>query len=78
MVRDGVLDDTQQLLLRVCGSNRQAVEELDHETSKPLEGSGDSYGRGHLDQNAFGGMDVNLQLASLVDGGVEQREKALC
>jgi hypothetical protein len=30
MVCNGVLDDTQQLLLRVCRSDRQAVEELNH------------------------------------------------
>lgn len=77
MVGDGILDDTQELLLRVGGANRQTVQQLDHQTSKAFESSRNANRGRHLNQDTFGGVDVNLKFASLVDRRVEQGEKTL-
>lgn len=77
VIGDGVLDDLEELLLGGGGADRETVQELHHQTGKALEGSGDADGGRDLDQDALGGVDVDLQLASLVDGRVEQGEKAL-
>lgn len=53
------------------------MQELDHQTGEALEGTRNAHGRADFDQNAFGGVDVDLQLSGLVDGGVEEGEKAL-
>lgn len=53
------------------------MEELDHETGETLERSWDADGGRDLDQDTFGGMNIDLQLASLVEGRVKQREKTL-
>ena len=47
------------------------MEELNHETSKALERSGYADGRADFDENSFGGVYIDLKLASFVDGGVE-------
>lgn len=77
VVRDRVLDDLEQLLLRVCRADRQPVKELNHQTGEPLEGSGDTDGGVHFDQNPFGGVNENLQSSGLVDGRVEEGQEAL-
>ena len=77
MVRDGGFDDLEQLLLRVDGSNGQPVQQLDHQASKTLERSWDADCRAHFDQNTFGSVDVDLQLAGLVDGRIEEGQQAL-
>lgn len=53
------------------------MEELDHETSESLEGTWNTDGRADLDENPFGGVDVDLKFASLVDRRVEEREETL-
>jgi hypothetical protein len=50
---------------------------LDHEAGEAFEGTWYPDSWRDLDENAFRCMDVDLQLASLVDGGVEEREKTL-
>ena len=77
MVGDGVLDDLQQLFLRIHRSNGESMQQLHHETGEPLEGSGDTNGRADLDQYAFGGVDKDLQFSRLVDRRVKQSEKTL-
>ena len=77
MVGDRVLDDLEELLLRVGGANRQTVEQLDHQTGEPLEGSRNADGRVDLDQNTLGRVDEDLEAASLVDGGVQKSEETL-
>jgi hypothetical protein len=77
VVGDRVLDDTQQLLLRRGRSNREAVEELNHQTGEALEGTRDSDGGRDLDQDTLGRANVYLQFAGLVDGRVKQGEEAL-
>lgn len=77
MVGDGVLDDLEQLLLRVGGPDGETMEQLDHQAGKPLEGAGDADGGRDLDEHPLGRVDVYLQLPGLVDGRVEQREQAL-
>lgn len=53
------------------------MEQLHHEARETLEGTRDTHGRTDFDEHALGGVDVDLQLASLVDGRVEQGEQAL-
>ena len=72
-----VLDDPQELLLGRGRSDGEAMEKLDHETSEALEGTRDSDGGRNLDEDALGGVDVDLQLAGLVDGRVEQSQETL-
>jgi hypothetical protein len=47
---------------------------LDHETSESLEGTWYPDSGAHLDENSFGGVDINLELACLVDWGIEEGE----
>lgn len=77
MVGDGVLDNLEQLLLGVGRANGQAVQQLDHQTGETLECTGNAHGGVDLDEDTLGGVDENLQAASLVDGGIEEGEKAL-
>lgn len=53
------------------------MEKLNHETSEALEGTRDSDGRRNFDKDTVGGVDVDLQLAGLVDGRVEQSQETL-
>lgn len=53
------------------------MEKLDHETSEALEGTWDSDGRANFDKDAFGSVDVDLQLAGLVDRRVEEGKETL-
>lgn len=77
MVCDGVLDHTQKLIVRIGRPNRQTVKQLNHETGESLEGSGNSDGGRDFDENALGGVDINLEFSSLVDGGIKERQEAL-
>lgn len=53
------------------------MKELNHQTGEPLEGSRDTDGGVHFDQNSFGGVNENLQSPGLVDGRVEEGQEAL-
>lgn len=53
------------------------MEQLDHQAGKSLEGSWDAYGGADFDEDAFGGVDVDLQFSCFVDGGVEEGEETL-
>lgn len=68
VVGDGVLDDLEQLLLRVGGADGQSVEQLDHQTGEPLERSRNAHGGIDLDENALGRVNEDLKAASLIDG----------
>jgi hypothetical protein len=74
MVGDGVLDDLEQLLLRGGRPDGKLVQELNHETREALKGTRDADRWRNFDENALGGMDVDLELASLVYGRVQQGE----
>jgi hypothetical protein len=50
---------------------------LDHQTGETLECAGNADGGVDFDQDTLGGVDENLQATSLVDGRVEEGEKAL-
>lgn len=77
VVTDWVLDDSQELFLGSGRADRKSMQQLYHETSKPLKGSGNSDGGGYFNQHALGRVDINLQLAGLVDRRIEQREQTL-
>lgn len=51
------------------------MQQLHHETSKSLERSGNAYSRADFDEDAFGGMDVDLEPAGLVYWRVEEGEQ---
>ena len=68
MIGDGVFDDTEELFLRGGGADGETVEELDHETCEAFESTGDADLGVDFDEDALCGVDVDLELASLVDG----------
>ena len=77
VIGDGILDDFQELLLRVDRSDCESVEELYHKASEPLEGTGNPDGGAYFNEDSFGGVDVNLKLSCLVDRRIEQRKETL-
>jgi len=72
VLRDWVLDDFEQLFLGIDAADGEAVQELDHQAGETLEGAGDADGGGDFDEDVFGSVDVDLELAGFVDGRVEQ------
>lgn len=77
MVGNGILNNLEELLVRVGALNRKAVEKLDHQTSKTLESARNADGWRNLDENALCRLNVDLELASLVDGRIKKCEEAL-
>jgi hypothetical protein len=71
MVCDRILNDLDELLLGGGGADHVSVEQLYHETGKALESSGYPDGRADLDQYVFVGLDVDLELSSLVDRRIQ-------
>lgn len=53
------------------------MQELHHQTSKTFKGTRNSNRWADLDENALGGMDVDLKSSRFVDGGIEEGEKTL-
>ena len=66
MVRDGVLDDFDELDAGLGGGDVVLVEQLNHEAGEPLEGAGDPSGRVDLDQDVVGSSDEHLQQRGFV------------
>lgn len=77
MVCDWVLDDLEKLLLRVSRPDGQLVKQLNHEPCEAFEGTRNAHGRADLDEDAPGGMDVDLKLACLVHWRIEESQKTL-
>ena len=77
MIGDWVLDHFEEFFLRIRRSDGQSVEKLYHQPSESFEGSWDPHSRADLNEDAFGRVYVNLQLPSLIDGGIKQCEEAL-
>ena len=77
VVGNGVRDDLEELLLGIRSLDGEAVKKLYHQTCEPLERSWDADRWRHLDQHPLRRLDVNLQLAGLVDGRVQQGEQTL-
>lgn len=71
MIRDGILNDLDELLLRGCGADHVSVKQLHHETGKALEGSGYPNGRADLNEHVLRRLYVDLELSSLVDRRVQ-------
>jgi hypothetical protein len=53
------------------------MEELDHETGKPLECTRNANRWVDFNENAFGGVNVNLEFAGLVNGRIEEGKQTL-
>jgi hypothetical protein len=72
-----VLDNLEELFLRVCRSYGQFVEELDHEPSEALEGTRYPHCRADFDKHSFRGVNVDLKLSSFVYWRVQKSKQAL-
>lgn len=70
MICDGVLDDFEQLLRPIDGSNRQPLEQLYHESTESLESPRYTDLRVDLDEDTLCGVNVDLQHARLVEGRI--------
>ena len=77
VVGDWVLDHLEELLLRVRGANREAVQKLDHKAGETLKGTWNADSWADFDEHALGGRDVYLEEASLVDRRIEESEQTL-
>lgn len=53
------------------------MEKLDHQASETLEGTWDSDGGANFDEDAFGGVNVDLQLAGFVNRRIEEGKETL-
>lgn len=53
------------------------MKQLDHQTRKTFERPRNAHGRRDFNQNAFGSMDVDLELSCLVDRGIEEGQETL-
>lgn len=67
MICDWIFDDFEQLFLRIGRTNRESMEELNHQASETFECPRYSDGGADLDEYALGGMDVDLQSTGFVD-----------
>jgi hypothetical protein len=77
VVGDGVLDDFDQLLLRRGRADLVSVEQLHHQTCEALECTRDAHSRRDSDEDVLCRLNVDLQLAGLVDWRVEQGKQTL-
>lgn len=77
VVRNRILDDLEQFFLRIGGTNGKSVQQLNHQTGEPFEGTRNADRWVNFDQDAFRSVDVDLQLASFIDRRVEKSEKTL-
>lgn len=64
----------EQFLLRRGRLDGETVKQLDHETSESLECTWYTDRGADFDEDALCGMNVDLELSSLVDWGIEQSE----
>lgn len=53
------------------------MQELNHKTCKPLEGTWDAHSRRNFDQYTFRSVNVYLEFASFVDWRIQQGEETL-
>ena len=67
-----VLDNPQQFFRAFDRTDTKAVKQLDHQATKPFEGTRDSDLRIHFDQHALGGVNVYLKKPCLVQRRIEQ------
>ena len=72
VVRDGVGDDPEELLLGGGGADGEAVQQLHHQTGESLEGSGYPDRGRHFNKDALGRVDVNLESTRLVDRRINE------
>jgi hypothetical protein len=77
VIGNGVLDNLDELFLRCSGPNLVSMEQLHHETSKALESSGNADCRADPNKHVLVGLNVNLELARLVDRRIEESKETL-
>jgi hypothetical protein len=73
VLSDGVFDDTKEFLGRCGGADRELVEKLNHETCETLECTRNAHGWIYFDKDTFGRLDVDLELAGLVERRIQER-----
>jgi len=54
-----------------------SVQQLHHQTSEALECTWDTHGGADTNEDVARSLDVDLELARLVDGRIEEGEQAL-
>ena len=54
-----------------------SVQQLHHQTSEALECTWDAHSGADPDEDVAGSLDVDLELARLVDGRIEEGQQAL-
>jgi len=74
---DGVLDDLEEDIRTISGSDLEFIEELDHQTGETLESTGNTHAGRDVDEDVAGGLDVHLQVTSLVERRIKESEEAL-
>jgi hypothetical protein len=74
MIGDGILNDLDELLLGRGRADLVPMQQLDHETGEPLEGTWDAHCRADPDEHILRGVYVDLELARLVDWRVQEGE----
>src|SRR5690606_37003045 len=72
VLSDGVLDNTEEHFGGCGGSDGEFVKELNHKTCETLECTRNAYGGVDLHKDTFGGLNVNLELSSLVEWGIQE------
>src|SRR5690242_4110314 len=77
MIGDGVLDHLDQLFLGGSRSNLMPVQQLHHQASKSLECTWDAHSRADPDKDVASSLDVDLELARLVDRRIKESEETL-
>ena len=77
VIGDGVLNDLEKLFLRCGRADGQSVEKLYHQTGETLEGTRNADGGADFDQDTLCCVNVDLELAGLVERRVEEGEEAL-
>ena len=77
VIGDGVLNDLEKLLRRFGRPNGQSMQQLHHETSEAFKGPWNAHGWANLDQDPLSRVNINLKLAGLVDGRVQQGQQTL-
>lgn len=77
MIGYRILNNLEELLLGVDGSNRKTVKELDHKTGESLERTWNSDSWADLDKNTFSRVNVNLEFSSFIDWRIEEGQETL-
>ena len=77
MVGYWVFDDFEKLFSALRRSDRELVQQLNHQSRKTLKRARNTRMRMHFNKNIVSRADVHLQMTSLVQWRVQKRQKTL-